>query len=93
MNQNARFAAAIFNSVISVKDIVNSYLIIMPGDLDLARSSSEIATTWKYTPMKISDFNRRRGNVLRTRYAITLGSLHHLNLCDQSKNDALFKFS
>ena len=93
IEQNAFAAVAIYNLVISVKDTFNSCLIIMVGDLDLARSSSEIVTTWKYTLMKISDSNGRRGNVLRTWYAITLGSLHHLTLCDQSKNDALFKFS
>ena len=66
IEQNAFAAVAIYNLVISVKDTFNSCLIIMVGDLDLARSSSEIVTTWKYTLMKISDSNVRRGNVLRT---------------------------
>ena len=57
---NAFVAAVIYNFVISVKDTFNSCLIIMVGDLDLARSSSEIVTTWKYTLMKISDSNGRR---------------------------------
>ena len=57
---NAFVAAVIYNLVISVKDTFSSCLIIMVGDLDLARSSSEIVTTWKYTLMKISDSNGTR---------------------------------